>query len=100
MIMFGSVYGNPDAGETWMLDFTPTPAWQKLDVPVHPSARSSASMVYDPVGQRVLLFGGYDGSYQNDVWVLTLGASPAWTQLPTQGSLPIGRHWDAGVLHA
>ena len=55
-------------------------------------------MVYDPVGQRILMFGGYDGNYKNDVWQLSLGASPAWTLLSTQGTPPSPRHWVAGAF--
>ena len=50
-----------------------------------PVTTFGASIVYDPSTQRLILFGGNNGSVPiNDVWVLTnangLGGAPAWTQ--------------------
>jgi hypothetical protein len=58
------------------------------------------------VRDRVLLFGGYvpnfigGGTGLNDVWQLSLGASPAWTQLSPQGTPPPGRGYHAMVYDA
>jgi Galactose oxidase, central domain len=47
----------------------PSSTWVHLSTPVKPSARSSCSMAYDPVSQKTVLFGGYDGSrHLNDTW--------------------------------
>ena len=49
--------------------------------------------VYDPVRDRLVVFGGYDGTpcARNDVWVLSLSGKPVWQQLFPSGTLPSGR---------
>jgi hypothetical protein len=48
-------------------------------------------MIYDPVRDRVVIFGGYDAGpqeegFRNDTWELSLTGTPTWTQLaPTDG---------------
>ena len=58
-----------------------------------PSARMGHSMVYDPVGERVLLFGGSiwqnnQYTFYNDLWSFSDGA---WTEIDVPGSKPSGR---------
>jgi hypothetical protein len=67
-----------------------------------PGARVRSGFVYDPAGDRGLLFGGRfragdSGPYTNfdDVWSLDL-ATMAWTQLATTGTGPSARN-NAGV---
>ena len=43
-----------------------------------PSARANASIVWDDVGQRVLLFGGIGTSYDNDTWAFSQGS---WSEI-------------------
>jgi hypothetical protein len=59
-----------------------TPAWMQV-VPAGslPAARADHSTVYDPKNNRLIIFGGADGSGElNDAWVLTnangLGGTP------------------------
>jgi hypothetical protein len=57
-----------------------TNSWtQKIaqDVPPAPSARHYHSMLWD--GQRVIMFGGYDGTKKNDLWWYDPVAN-TWTQ--------------------
>src|SRR5205823_9970466 len=53
-----------------------------------PSPRYAQSAVYDPVGDRLIVFGGDDGDLQSDVWALSLGGTPAWAQLSPAGIGP------------
>jgi hypothetical protein len=50
-----------------------------------PSARRAAQAAYDPARRRLLLFGGFDGAYRNDLWALTLGTRPRWQALGAFG---------------
>jgi len=54
-----------------------------------PTARYCHSMVWDSVGQRVIMFGGYDSSYnyKNDLWWYdpASGTTGAWIQMKAQG---------------
>ncbi len=53
--------------ETWSFDGV---RWRKLDMPTRPPARYGAAKGYDPVRQRVVLFGGRDAhdDLLDDVW--------------------------------
>ncbi|HIE10924.1 MAG TPA: hypothetical protein EYP62_04865, partial [Kiritimatiellae bacterium] len=44
--------------------------WEKIDVSPSPSPRWGHSMVYDPVNERVVLFGGFNAEHAplNDLW--------------------------------
>ncbi len=68
-----------------------------------PAARNHAAGAYDPVSNRLIIFGGQNGSGSvigansfTDVWVLTnanvTSGSHAWTQLTTSGTFPVGKY--------
>src|SRR5215831_8670219 len=73
MIVFGGTNATtPELNDAWALTLSGTPAWQDLHANGAPS-RKGASAIHDPVGGRMLVFGGSVGSTQmNDVWQLTL----------------------------
>jgi len=48
--------------------------------------------VYDPVGDRIVLFGGFDGFALGDVWQLSLSGTPAWSQITPTGG-PLASRW-------
>jgi len=80
IVLFGGTgaAGTP-LGDTWTLtgstwtEFPNTPS-------NHPEFRTGATMVYDPVGGQVVLFGGTapDGYTMNDTWAWS---GTAWTEL-------------------
>lgn len=103
MTVFG---GKTDAGvvnEVWVLSKAVGfnyPAWTKLTpTGAPPAARTNATAVYAPASNRMVVFGGDDGSVTpatfNDVWVLTnangLGGTPAWIALSPQNTPPSAR---------
>ncbi len=59
-----------------------------------PGIRTRHNSAYDPVTNRLIIFGGYDcvSTYYNDVWVLNnanaLTGTPAWTKLSPRGTPP------------
>lgn len=62
--------------------------WTQLSPLRHPSADSGLHLVYDPMLQGVLAFGGespYGGTYYNDTWLFQAGN---WTQLSPVRSPP------------
>jgi N-acetylneuraminic acid mutarotase len=67
-------------------------SWTPLDPDgAHPPSRLSASMVWDPVGQRILLYGGgCGGCYRDDLWSYQPQAD-RWERLETPGARPIAR---------
>jgi len=57
------------AGSLTTLAAAPAASWKKLTPGVSPSARAAMAMAYDPVSQRVVLFGGYDDLiYLDETW--------------------------------
>jgi len=91
MVVYGGTSGL-FLNDIWALSLTGTPAWSQISPPSAGPLRAAHTAVYDPVGDRMVIFGGGDfgSSARNDVWALSL-ASPAWTQLAPSGSLPGGR---------
>ena len=64
-----------------------------------PPGWSGHSAVYDPVRDRLLVFGGaHPGQeYSNDVWALALSPAPAWQQVASAGGTPAARRDQAAV---
>lgn len=101
------VFGGGDPGfpaiTVRALQLTGTPQWVGLSpMAPWPPPRTNASAVYDPAGQRMIVFGGhsYAEGYLNDAWILTLGESPAWSAVSATGTPPPRRSghvavWDA-----
>ncbi len=62
-----------------------------------PAGRFHAATAYDSVGDRMIVYGGNILSAQarricfGDVWALTLGDNPTWSQLPIVGTVPRAR---------
>jgi len=91
MIVFGGE-GRGTVGDLWELTLSSAPAWHPLAASGNPPpARSQHTAIYDPVGDRMLLFGGISGGYSADVWELSL-ASPVWRLLPVSGPAPRAGH--------
>lgn len=89
MLVFGGMTSlrGPLANDTWALDLSGTPTWHEISPGgALPPARELAAAVYDPVRDRLIVFGGYAGGTLNDVWALTLSGTPEWTHIiPAQG---------------
>ena len=80
--------GSIELGDSWALSLAGTPAWTQLSpTGAPPAPRDSHSGIYDPVRDRMVIFGGYDGTtLLNDVWALSLAGTPAWAQLSPGGA--------------
>jgi len=98
MLVFGGLAGASLKNDVWELSLTGTPTWKLLVIAgTPPSARRGASAIYDPVRDRMLVYGGAAPSALGDVWALSLGASPAWTQLAPTGSPPPSRSGHSAI---
>ena len=92
MVVFGGNAGSGYCNDVWELSLEGSPAWSALaPAGTLPSARAEHTAIYDPVRDRMVVFGGYDGSVRNDVWALSLSGSPAWSALAPAGTLPSER---------
>lgn len=100
-VIFGGflldVNGEHYFNDTWafLSDFN---TWTNLDPsPPLPAPRAGASMVADPLLNRLILFGGFNkttGTLYNDTWVFDF-ISNTWTDVTPTDS-PSGR-WDASM---
>lgn len=83
----GTVWG-ADYIELWALLLGEPPGWEQLAFAgAVPAARFGDVAIYDPVGDRMIIFGGFcrwcTGDYWfNDTWELSFGDTPQWNQLP------------------
>ncbi len=84
VVVFGGCVGygyscRPRA-DTWTYDPAAN-AWLNMTPVGSPPARMRSAMVYDPDSDRVLLFGGFNGTTTyNDTWSYDVGAN-VWTSL-------------------
>jgi len=86
--------------DVWKLDFTSGSegAWTLEASGSGPSARYGHSVVADPVGKRLLLFGGEDaGDVTADLYAFDT-ESAGWTALSPSGGPPSARRFHAAVL--
>jgi galactose oxidase-like protein/Big-like domain-containing protein len=91
MVVFGG--GDGLRNDAWSLSLDGTPAWSEISpIGATPTARKFHSAIYDPVRDRMMVFGGFDGGARNDVWALPLAESPAWTELSPAGGPPPARY--------
>jgi hypothetical protein len=98
MLVFGGLAGASLKNDVWELSLAGTPTWKLLAVAgTPPSARRGASAIYDPVRDRMLVYGGAAPGALGDVWALSLGASPAWSQLAPTGSPPPSRSGHSAI---
>ncbi|HXJ93180.1 MAG TPA: kelch repeat-containing protein [Terriglobia bacterium] len=82
-----------------------TPTWTQLSPSgPAPGPRAYASAVYDAADDIMMVFGGYDGSLDGDLWVLNhaggVSGSPAWVQLNPTGTTPSARYQHSAVYDA
>jgi hypothetical protein len=84
MIVFGGTDGVTVRNDVWALSRSGTPAWTPI-IPAGapPGARSGHTAIYDPIRQRMIVFGGYV-----ETWALQLSGTPTWTQLFPAGTPP------------
>jgi hypothetical protein len=76
---------------------TAKPSWSELTTTgTTPAARQSASAVYDPTTNALIVYGGdAGGTPDGDVWILShadgSGGSSEWTELTPANSGPVAR---------
>ncbi len=66
-----------------------------------PGPRGWHAAIYDPVRDRMVVFGGTNGPTTfGDVWALSLGDTAAWTQLSPAGAGPGARSTLSAIYDA
>ena len=83
--------------DTWSLDLAGM-IWSQVAASNPPSQRWGANAIYDPIADRLVMFGGYtEGRYADDLMILPLDGSPAWTQVPRANPWPPARLFGSGI---
>jgi N-acetylneuraminic acid mutarotase len=97
-LLFGGDSNGRYLNDTWAYD-PGANAWTRLDPAGDlPSVRARHSMVYDPVGSRVILFGGENNAqFFNDTWSYDVDTN-AWTLLEPAGD-PAPGHTDHSMAY-
>ncbi len=93
VILFGGAsIGGGILSDTWQLTPGPAEGWSPVPATGTAPVLHSQSAIYDPLGDRMLVFGGFhttlNGSQSNELWSLSLSNPPTWTQLAPGGPLP------------
>jgi hypothetical protein len=89
--------GFTDFSDVWVLTLGATPTWSQLITYGVPPPRQDHAMIYDPVGDRVVVFGGFEHpsyfvyTYSTDTYALTLSGTPTWSKIIVAGAPPTGR---------
>lgn len=86
LVVENGVYWSTSPTIVHVLSLDPDPRWSVLEtVGIPPAERFLGSLLYDPIRDRLLLFGGLA---QNETWALSLSGTPAWIQIATTGMPP------------
>jgi hypothetical protein len=102
LVVFGGFGADTFQNQAWALSFDGTPTWTQLSpAGVPPVGRDLMSGVYDPVRDRMVIFGGWDGSsYRDDVWALNFAGGESWIQLAPEGMGPSARREYTAIFDA
>jgi hypothetical protein len=89
------VFGGMDAGynrrnSVYAMEYMPGGynCWSEIaTIGTPPTGRYGTAAVYDPVGDRLLVFGGSDvsGYPRDDLWQLSLAGVPTWSEITATG---------------
>lgn len=93
-VLFGGGNVQTDRGDPGTWTYTPaTNTWKQLTIAKQPPQRANSRMVYDPLRQKIVLFGGDQlDRLLADTWTFDL-ATQTWTeQRPQRSPSPRGGH--------
>lgn len=98
MLIFGGSQNDDYYGannDVWELKLRGLPQWTKLvTAGTRPEARRSGTAIYDPLRDRMVIYGGFDAvplsdEFLGDTWALSFdGGTPTWSELAPAGTLP------------
>jgi hypothetical protein len=101
MVVFGGwTFESNFFDDVWELTMDGDPTWRRVQPEGDgPSGRRGHIAVLDPLRDRMIVFGGYDGTlYLNDTWALELAEPMRWQRLVTVGGPPPGR-WEPDAAY-
>jgi len=86
---WGWKHGPPDRNDVWALALAGAPVWTPVRG-TSPEPRFGHTAVYDPVNDRMLVFGGgvFGNQFATELWACSLDESPTWALLHPAGEAP------------
>ncbi len=109
MVVFGGSLGAAYYGSQnniWELTLDDSPVWTQLypadPDAAKPSPRRSMTAAYDPLRDRMIIYGGFDAvpnsdQFLGDTWALSMSGQLAWHELTPAGTVPSGRDASASI---
>jgi hypothetical protein len=108
MIIFGGSISDAYYGalnDVWELDLRGDPTWHQIvTAGTPPAARRSGTAIYDPLRDRMIVYGGATAtppdtdSFLDDTWALDFTVDPpTWSQLSPGGPIPVHRDCSAAT---
>ena len=107
MVIFGGSTNDDYYGannDVWELSLRGLPRWEKVvTAGTPPQARRSGTAVYDPIRDRMVIYGGFDAiwgsdEFLGDTWALDFsGDIPTWVELQPAGNIPTVRDASAAA---
>ncbi len=98
LMLFGGGRPEEPSNDVWVLSLEAPSQWKKLEAAgTRPEARVGASIAFDEVNDRLLIYGGYvAGRDFTDTWELGLSGEPLWAPL---GSASAYAAYDAPAIY-
>ena len=83
LVVFGGMvdHGDPTS-QAWALSLVPAPAWSRIEASGGTFPRKGHAAIYDPLRDRMLIYGGSGGPGGNytpvlrDLWTLSFSGTP------------------------
>jgi hypothetical protein len=98
------VFGGRDVSTYWnnvqILSLSGIPTWSEMQpTGIPPQERFGHSAIFDPIGNRMIVFGGNSDGNLGDAWQLSLSGGGEWSPLALSGFSPSARHGHSAVYH-
>jgi hypothetical protein len=94
VVLFGGYDGTWRFYDTWVYDVA-SDNWTEKSPSIKPFARYGHAMAYDSANNKVVLFGGYDTTYDDETWVYDVTLD-TWTK-KSPSTKPLARAGHAMV---
>jgi hypothetical protein len=91
VVLFGGVNSSfTSQGKTWLYNYTAN-TWSNPNPASPPTARYLMNVIWNPINETVMVYGGYGGAYLDDIWQYTV-ATNSWFKF-NPANKPAGRYY-------